>query len=128
MARYANDILKIVCEAGKHLSAEQIFLKLKEQYPGVVIASVYNNLNGLLEKGLIRKICVEGFADRFDSSIRHDHMVCVQCGELKDINLPDMIDEFSSKAGVPLSAYDLKLFYTCDKCQAENIKADKKDQ
>ncbi len=123
MARYANDILEIVCQAGKHMSAEQIFLLLKQQYPGVVIATVYNNLNGLCEKGLIRKICVEGFADRYDSSTRHDHLVCVQCGDLKDINLPDMTEKFSDESGQELSAYDLKLFYICDECKSKNCEA-----
>lgn len=122
MARYANDILDIVCAAGKHMTAEQIFMLLKEKHPGVVIATVYNNLNGLTQKGLIRKICVEGFADRYDSAVRHDHMVCVQCGELTDINLPDMTEDFSNEIGVELAAYDLKLFYTCKKCEEENAK------
>ena len=56
MARYAKSILDIVCSAGKHMTAEQIFLLLKEEYPAVVIATVYNNLNALTEQGLIRKI------------------------------------------------------------------------
>lgn len=99
------------------MTAEQIFLLLKKKYPGVVIATVYNNLNGLCEKGLIRKISVEGFADRYDSSTRHDHLVCVECGSLTDINLPDMTKALSDESGEELSAYDLKLFYTCEKCR-----------
>lgn len=118
MARYAKSILDIVCSAGKHMTAEQIFLLLKEEYPAVVIATVYNNLNSLTEQGLIRKISVEGFPDRYDSGARHDHLVCMHCGKLRDINLPDMTDYLEKEAKMPVTAYDLKLFYTCEECHA----------
>lgn len=118
MARYAKSILDIVCSEGKHMTAEQIFLLLKEEYPAVVIATVYNNLNALTEKGLIRKISVEGFPDRYDCSVRHDHLVCKHCGKLKDVDLPDMTKNFAEETGLPLTSYDLKLYYVCDECQA----------
>lgn len=118
MARYAKSILDIVCSAGKHMTAEQIFLLLKEEYPAVVIATVYNNLSSLTERGLIRKIRVEGFPDRYDNAVRHDHMVCVHCGKLVDIHLPDLTDYLEKEAKMPLTAYDLKLFFACKECQA----------
>lgn len=118
MARYANKILDIVCTSGKHMTAEQIFLLLKEECPGVVIATVYNNLNSLVEKGKIRKISVEGFPDRYDNSVRHDHLVCLNCGKLTDIQLPDMKESLEKAAKREISAYDLKLFYICDECRA----------
>ena len=118
MARYAKSILDIVCSAGKHMTAEQIFLLLKKEYPAVVIATVYNNLNSLTERGLIRKISVEGFPDRYDTSVRHDHMVCIHCGKLEGVHLPDLTNYLKKEANMPLAAYDLKLFYTCEECQA----------
>ncbi|MDO4841231.1 MAG: transcriptional repressor [Phoenicibacter congonensis] len=118
MARYAQSILDIVCTAGKHMTAEQIFLLLKEEHPAVVIATVYNNLNALTEKGLIRKISVEGFPDRYDCSVRHDHLVCKHCGKLMDIDLPDMTKKLVKETGMPVESYDLKLYYTCDECKA----------
>ena len=43
--RYANAILEIVNTSYAHMTAEQIFLALKQLYPSVVLATVYNNLN-----------------------------------------------------------------------------------
>ncbi len=119
MTRYGESILKIVCSTGKHMTAEQIFFLLRQDYPKVAMATVYNNLNALEAQGKIRKISMEGFADRYDTSARHDHLVCIQCGQLQDVELPDMKALFSKEAGVPVVAYDLKLYHLCAACRSK---------
>ena len=76
MTKYAIQILKIVESSNDHLTAEQIFMQLRETYPTVVLATVYNNLNRLWEENRIRKVSLEGMADRYDRTRRHDHIVC----------------------------------------------------
>ena len=48
------------------MTAEQVFFALKQRYPAVAMATVYNNLNSLYRQGKIRKINVEGYPDRYD--------------------------------------------------------------
>lgn len=45
MTKYAKKILEIVESSRSHLTAEQVFEQLREAYPSVVLATVYNNLN-----------------------------------------------------------------------------------
>ena len=116
MTKYAKSILDIACSPGNHMTAEQIFFSLKEQYPTIAMATIYNNLNMLYAQGLIRKISVEGYPDRYDCTKRHDHLVCRRCGELSDVFLWDFKDQFEEQLGFSIEAYDLKLFYTCKKC------------
>ena len=52
MTKYAKKILEIVESSNDHLTAEQIFMQLRETYPTVVLATVYNNLNRLWEENL----------------------------------------------------------------------------
>ena len=59
MTKYEKEIYHIITASMEHLTVEQIFAELKEKYPGVVIATVYNNVNKLWEAGLIRKISVD---------------------------------------------------------------------
>ena len=66
MTKYEKDIFAIVNTSREHLTVEQIFQKLRDIHPQVVLATVYNNLNRLLEEGLIRKVSVEGMPDRYD--------------------------------------------------------------
>ena len=52
--RYGEKILELICTSGTsgvHMTAEQIFLALKKEYPSVVLATVYNNLNSLYQQG-----------------------------------------------------------------------------
>lgn len=66
MTKYARKILEIVELSYSHMTAEQIFAALRQTYPKVVLATVYNNLNRLWEEGRVRKISVEGMPDRYD--------------------------------------------------------------
>lgn len=117
--RYKDIILRIIQESGEHLTAEQVFLILKKQYPSIVLATVYNNLNSLCEQGEIRKISLEGYPDRYDKTIRHDHLVCCRCGKLADAYFTDITKELERQTGFPIQGYDLKIRYLCPQCRAQ---------
>ncbi len=123
MTKYAELILDIVNNSKEHLSAEQIFLRLKETNRGGSLATVYNNLSFLYKEGFIRKISVEGYPDRYDNIRRHDHLVCRRCGKLSDVLLDDLTETLQKQVGVPLLSYDLKMSYLCEEClKKENSK------
>ena len=117
MTKYAEQILKLINESGGHMTAEQIFLKLKKTEPKVVQATVYNNLNTLYKKGMIRKMSIEGSLDRYDKIRKHDHLVCRKCGALSDINLEDLTKNLENQLKEEILSYDLKVFYICPDCR-----------
>ena len=117
MTKYAQQILNIVDSSSEHLTAEQIYLLLKETSPKVVLATVYNNLNHLYEQNLIRKVSVEGHPDRYDKAVKHDHMVCRKCGSLSDIYLSDLTSHLQLQIPEEILSYDLKIEYICPKCR-----------
>lgn len=117
--KYANSILKIINASEEHLTAEQIFLILKQIHPSVVLATVYNNLNNLYQQGQIRKISLEGCPDRYDKNTRHDHLVCRKCGKLSDVYLSDITSELEQQIGFSIEGYDLKVQYLCPQCRSK---------
>lgn len=119
MTKYAKKIHEIVASSYDHMTAEQIFKALKQTYPNVALATVYNNLNKLWAAGMIRKVSQEGMSDRYDRLDRHDHLVCRRCGKLMDISLADLTEQLQKQMGVPILGYDLKLIYICGECQAK---------
>lgn len=125
VTKYGKKILEIVEASYSHMTAEQIFETLRQTYPKVVLATVYNNLNRLWQEGLIRKVSVEGLPDRYDRIQRHDHLVCRQCGKLLDIDLGDLTRQLEEKTGFPILSYDLKLLYLCEECRKESQKKGK---
>ncbi|WP_394961206.1 Fur family transcriptional regulator [Candidatus Allofournierella merdavium] len=117
LTKYGKKILEIVTASSGHMTAEEIFDALRQTYPAVVLATVYNNLNRLCQEDLIRKVSVEGMPDRYDRTLRHDHLVCKQCGRLLDIDLGDLTAQLEQKAGISILSYDLKLMYLCEDCR-----------
>ena len=115
MTQNGKLILDIVMNSNAHLTAEQIFLQLKQTAPKIVLSTVYNNLNTLCEQGMLRKISIEGSPDRYDKNTKHDHLVCKQCGALSDKTFADLTESLSAQLGEPILSYDLNICPLCRK-------------
>lgn len=119
MTKNGRMIMEIIYESKDHLTAEQIFLKAKERAPGIVLATVYNNLKNLVEEGMIRKIIMEDSPDRYDKPTRHDHLICDKCGKLSDITFKDLSKNLERDIGIPIRSYDLHIHYICGDCRKQ---------
>ena len=124
MRRNAAMILEIIDHSREHLTAEEIYLRLKAQGAKAVLATVYNNLADLYTQGLIRKVSVEGCPDRYDRMERHDHLVCRRCGKLSDIMLEDLTQKLEQSVGIQILSYDLKISYLCEDCRRKEQQED----
>lgn len=111
-------ILEIINASEEHLTAEQIYQRLRDRSSKMVMATVYNNLKALYEQGLIRKLVLEGQPDRYDRILRHDHLICRRCGRITDVRLGDLSSRLEEETGVQIEFYDLKIFYFCDQCKS----------
>lgn len=118
MTKYEKAIYDIVTTSHEHLTVTQVYDRLKDRWPNVVPATVYNNLNKLWESGFIRKVSIEGMPDRYDSAQKHDHLVCKQCGKVMDISFEDLTAPLRSQLGEDFLFYDLKVYYLCPECRA----------
>ena len=119
MTKYAQQILDLINASSDHLTAEQIYLRLKASNSKVVLATVYNNLNLLYEQDQIRKVSVEGYPDRYDKIIKHDHLVCKKCGALSDIRFSDLTAQLQAQLSEEILSYDLKVHYICPSCRSK---------
>ena len=117
MTKYEQYIYDLISGSSCHLSADQVYQRVRSAFPRVALATVYNNLNKLCRAGLIRKISVEGMPDRFDRMVKHDHIVCRNCGRLTDIQLQDLTASLREQLGGEFLSYDLKVFYLCPDCR-----------
>ena len=122
MTKYGEQILTIVMRKGEHPTAEQVFMEMKANNPKIAQGTVYNNLNALVDEGRIILISEPGFPDRFDNTTRHDHMVCIKCGRLADVKLPDFTEEIERNSGEKIISYDLRIRYICPECRNKTDK------
>ena len=119
MTKYEREIYQIITGSPEHLTAEQIHHEIRNKYPKIVIATVYNNVNKLWKAGFIHKVSVQNMPDRYDRPVRHDHLVCQNCGKLTDVFLEDLTASLHRQTGEEFLSYDLKIFYLCPACRSQ---------
>ena len=107
-----------------HHTADEIFTLAKEKLPGISRATVYNNLKTLEAAELIRRITGDSLSDRYDNSyVPHGHMICEECGQVKDFNLINFDKQLSDAIGSDFNSYELKVRYVCDVCKSHGESA-----
>ncbi|BBN98990.1 Fur family transcriptional regulator [Sporolactobacillus terrae] len=80
-----------------HLSAEDVYLLVKEKAPEIGLATVYRTLELLTELKIVDKINFGDGVARYDlrregASHFHHHLVCVECGSVDEIQ-EDLLSE-----------------------------------
>ena len=119
MTRYERAVYQFITASSEHPTAEQVFAALRDSYPAVSLATVYNNLNRLWAAGMIRKLSLEGSPDRYDRAEKHDHFVCSRCGRVMDLRLKDLTGSLRRQLGGGVESYDLRVYGLCPACRRE---------
>lgn len=83
-----------------HPNAETIYSGVKKEIPSITRATVYRNLNKLVELGKVSRLEING-EFRFDADCNlHEHCICRNCGvifEYTNKNFPkDLLKRFKS--------------------------------
>ena len=72
-----------VLETTDHPSAEQVLERVRSQFPLLSRATVYNTLNLLVEKGLLRELVLSEGKVVFDPKLdRHHHFIDDETGQI----------------------------------------------
>lgn len=110
--------------ADQHLSAEDVYMLVKHQYPDIGLATVYRTLDILADIGILQK---NDFGDgriRYEFSRKdehhHHHLICLQCGsvaEFDDDLLESLEAVITKKTRFKVVDHDLKFYGYCRICQ-----------
>ncbi|MEG2287924.1 MAG: transcriptional repressor, partial [Ruthenibacterium sp.] len=79
-------VLDAVSRLANHPTADAVYNEVVRSHPSVSKATVYRNLAGLAQDGVIRHVPMPDGADRFDHCVAypHDHIMCTACGAFGD--------------------------------------------
>lgn len=81
-------ILAFFREQDRHISAEGLYVELKQRGTDLSLSTVYLNLGVLKTAGLIREFEGVGGEALYDSSVEpHHHVICTACGAIADLPL-----------------------------------------
>jgi Fur family ferric uptake transcriptional regulator len=76
-----------VLEAEPHISADQVAVRVRSRLGAVSTQAIYDTLNTLTERGMLRRFEPAGSAMRFETATgdNHHHLVCRSCGSVVDV-------------------------------------------
>ena len=84
-----------------HITASKLITYLKDKNINISLATVYNNLNELAEKGILRKFYVNNDKMWFDTNLQdHYHFYDAEKDELIDIAKSEI--SFSKSPKIPI--------------------------
>lgn len=79
-------VARYVLETEEHPSADQVWARVRDACPMLSRATVYNTLNLLVAKGLVRSHALAGGRIVFDPNVeRHHHLIDEATGRIHDV-------------------------------------------
>lgn len=122
------DVLKE--NEGKHFTPEEIYNLVKNKNPEIGIATVYRSLALLESMGLVYKVhlgpgTVKYEVDRTDSTHKHHHLICLECGEIIEVEedlLENIEKEISEKHNFIIKDHSVKFHGYCSRCMEKQTK------
>ncbi len=129
MQKYRNSGLKLTPQRlaileyldgnKEHPSAEDVYKAVSKKFPTMSLATVYNTLMVLKQRGLIRELTMDPVKMRFDPQLTpHHHLICMDCRKIIDIHsrfrihLPE-----GEREGFEIVGNHIEFYGRCSKCK-----------
>ena len=113
-------VLRVIREADKHLTANEVFEGARRLLPGISFATVYNSLHYLKNEGLIGEIKFGLDANRYDRKVtQHDHAICDNCGKIVDLEMAipkGLVTKAAELSKFEVGTIELTLRGLCSEC------------
>ena len=112
----------LAAEPDRHLSAQDVTVRVREQAPGVTPSTVYRTLDVLVEAGLVLRTDLGEDRVFYEPAYEHHHhhLVCERCGKLvpfADEELEKTIGKLSRRVNFQVSDHEVVLRGACADCR-----------
>ena len=119
-------VLDVVYHDNGHLTADEVFERVRLLSPYVDLSTIYRTLVFLKQNGLIGELRLEGGPARFEAmrlGHEHHHAVCNSCGRMLEIDPVDLnvlVSTLRQKYGFEVNLVHLTLSGLCVECVASS--------
>lgn len=124
-------IIEYLIDTNDHPTVEEIYRNITEKYGPMSLATVYNNLNVLVDAGLVDEMKFNGVTSRYDyNHHRHHHIICVECGRIEDVvynDLDGLEAAAQAQTGYQVFHAKIELHGLCQDCQ-KKMEAEKAEK
>lgn len=117
----------MVEQDSEHLSAEEIYIKVKDRNVGIGLATVYRTLEILTELKILNKITFQDGLARYDlkkNETNHQphHLLCLKCGSIEEVQqdlLKEVEDKIEHEYQFKITDHRLTFHGVCKECRAK---------
>lgn len=114
-------VFRFLSSTEVHPSADDVFLAVRRELPGISLATVYKSLETLVGCGLAVKLTYSDGSARYDGRTDpHHHARCLACGKVVDVSGRLMESDVSGlqeqAPGFVVTGYRLELSGYCSAC------------
>ena len=88
LTRQRKHVYGALLQQQDHPTAMEVFLRARPEMESLSLATVYNVLETLAERGLVRKVHLDSGSTRYcANNAKHGHFTCTGCGAVMDVPL-----------------------------------------
>jgi Fur family ferric uptake transcriptional regulator len=113
-------ILISFLESNEHVSAEQLYQKVRSENPSIGFTTVYRTLKLLVDAGLAQERRFDDGLTRYEvEQEHHDHLVCLKCGKIIEFESDEIENaqvRIAADYGFKILRHRHELYGHCSSC------------
>ncbi len=104
----------------EHPSAEDIYQAVSQKFPTMSLATIYNTLDTLRERGKVIELTTDPDKKRFDPNVDpHNHAICINCKKIVDIHTSfDLVIPEDARKGFEIFGNHIEFYGKCSQCNS----------
>lgn len=120
-------ILDILYRSSQPVSAEQVFLEMKQEDIPANLSTVYRTLEALTEKGLAARIDIAGDSRalyEYNRMVHSHYLVCLGCRKIKTIDrcpLKHYEESLAKETNYSITGHKLNVYGYCPECAEKGV-------
>lgn len=119
-SRQREKVLDIVRSTKTHPTADWVFHEVRKSIPNISLATVYRNLNLLVESHELNEVISEGQLHFDANRDEHFHFICRSCRGIFDIDETRVeTPDFKLPRGYVVEDVKMDFYGTCPVCQSK---------
>ena len=102
-----------------HIDIDSLYENIKKKFPSISLATLYKNINSMLESLLVKEIKISGQKSKYElTKAEHAHIICQKCGKLEDIVIDTkaLVADVEHNSHYAITESTLQFFGVCPAC------------
>ncbi|ADV46286.1 Fur family transcriptional regulator [Nitratifractor salsuginis] len=111
-----------------HANVDEIYEEVRQSHPTLSLATVYKNIVTMVEQGVLVEVPIVGKKSKYELKKKeHLHLICTECGSVRDQALDEILSEDTDKvawdSSFELKERQLNLYGICSDCRNKQASA-----